>query len=278
MARRVQVTLTGNEGKLLIAKAAAQMSQVQKALEGHKLLLCGGTTVSALSEELGYEPLRMSGRIESTGTRTALQISEAPHNILIEKRESRNADKDIQSIMEKMDSDDLIVVGANAIDTTGRAALAFAALGGGSRGHALHNAYMQGVPMLILAGLNKLIPDLGSAQANCGRTGIDRSMGAAIALFNLYGKIITEIKAFEVLFGIEAVVIAGSGTQSGEGSRTFVLSGEEDAIEKAWDLCLSMKGAGLSADKESLVTCIGGCRHCLRHQGCYYKMKAMGEE
>ncbi len=277
MARRVQVTLTGNEGKLLIAKAAKQTEQVRKCLEGHKLLLCGGTTVSAFSEELGFEPLRISGRIEATGTRTALQVSDAPHNLLIENGISRNVDNQIQAVMETMDADDLIVVGANAIDTAGRAALAFAALGGGSRGYALHSAYMQGVPMLILAGLNKLIPDLGTAQAHSGRKGIDCSMGAAIGLYNLFGLIITEIKAFEILFGIEAVVIAGSGIHSGEGSRTFVLYGEDNNIQKAWELCLAIKGTGLSACKESLMTCIGGCKHCQRHQGCYYKMTALGE-
>ena len=225
MAKKVQVTLTGNEGKLLIAKAAARTEQVRTCMKGHKLLLCGGTTVSAFSEELGFEPLRISGRIEATGTRTALQTSEAPHNLLIENGISINVDKNIQEIAETLSASDLIVVGANAIDTAGRAALAFAALGGGSRGYALHSAYMQGVPMLILAGLNKLIPDLGSAQAHSGRTGVDCSMGAAIGLYNLFGVVITEIKAFEILFGIEAVAIAGSGIHSGEGSRTFVLSG-----------------------------------------------------
>lgn len=278
MAKRVQVTLTGNEGKWLIAKAAAQTEQVRKCLNGHKLLLCGGTTVSAFSEELGFEPLRISGRIEATGTRTALQNSDAPHNLFIENGISRNVDRNIQKVMETMDSNDLIVVGANAIDTAGRAALAFAALGGGSRGYALHSAYMQGIPMLILAGLNKLIPDLGIAQAHSGRTGIDCSMGAAIGLYNLFGMVITEIKAFELLFGIEAVVIAGSGIHTGEGSRTYLLSGEEECIQKAWDLCLSFKGAGLSASKESLMTCIGGCIHCQRHEGCYYKMTALGKE
>lgn len=278
MAKRVQVTLTGNEGKMLIAKAASQTEQVRKCLQGHKLLLCGGTTVSALSEELGFEPLRISGRIDATGTRTALRSAQTPHNLLIENGKSRNVDKEIQKVVETLDANDLIVVGANAIDTAGRAALAFAALGGGSRGYALHSAYMQGVPMLILAGLNKLIPDLGSAQAHSGRTGIDCSMGAAIGLYNLFGMIITEVKAFELLFGIEAVVIAGSGIHSGEGSRTFVLSGEEDAIERAWEVCLSIKGTGLSACKESLMTCIGGCVHCHRHEGCYYKMTAFGNE
>ena len=223
MAKKVQVTLTGNEGKRLIAKAAVRMPEIQERLEKNKILLCGGTTVSALSEELGFGPLRISGRIDASGTRTALKKAKAPHNLLLDQGKGVNVDGSIQKVAESLNDKDLVVVGANAIDPMGRAALAFAALGGGSRGYALHGAYMQGVPMLILAGINKLIPDLGAAQAHSGRAGIDLSMGAAIGLYNLFGPVITELKAFEILFGVEAVVIAGSGFGTGDGTRTFCL-------------------------------------------------------
>lgn len=277
MAKKVQLTLTGSEGKVLIAKAAAKLPQVQECLANARILLAGGTTVSALSEELGYGPLRISGRIDASGTRTALNIMPTPHNLLIHRGQAINIDKNIQEVVESLNSQDLIIIGANAMDTQGRAALAFAALGGGSRGFALHSAYMQGVPMLILCGLNKLIPDLGSALAHSGRTSIDMAMGAAIGLYNVYGPIITEIKAFEILFGVEAVVIAGSGIGSGEGSRTYVLYGEKAAISQSWNMVQSIKGASVSADKGSLPPCHGGCEHCKRHVGCMYKLTAMPE-
>lgn len=277
MAKKVQLTLTGSEGKVLIAKAAAKLPQVRECLANARIMLAGGTSVSALSEELGYGPLRISGRIDASGTRTALNIMPTPHNLLIHKRQAINVDKNIQEVVESFNNQDLIIIGANAMDTQGRAALAFAALGGGSRGFALHSAYMQGVPMLILCGLNKLIPDLGSALAHSGRTSIDMAMGAAIGLYNVYGPIITEIKAFEILFGVEAVVIAGSGIGNGEGSRTFVLYGEEEAVSKSWKQVQAIKGASLSADEGSLPACHGGCEHCRRHIGCMYKFAAMPE-
>lgn len=277
MAKKVQLTLTGSEGKVLIAKAVAKLPQVRACLTNARVLLAGGTTVSALSKELGYGPLRISGRIDASGTRTALNIMPTPHNLLIQKGQAINIDKNIQEVVESLNNQDLIIIGANAIDTQGRAALAFAALGGGSRGFALHSAYMQGVPMLIVCGLNKLIPDLGSALAHSGRTSIDLAMGAAIGLYNLYGPIITEIKAFEILFGVEAVVIAGSGIGSGEGSRTFVLYGEEEAIMESWKQIQAIKGASVSGDQGSLTTCYGGCNNCKRHVGCMYKFAAMPE-
>lgn len=272
MPKKVQITLTGNESKRLIAQAAVQMPEVQRCLKnGHRLLLAGGTTVSAMSEELGYGPMRISGRIDAGGTRSAQGPAPTPHNLLIQDGHAVNVDRNIQAVIEQMDNSDLIITGANAIDHQGRAALAFAALGGGSRGHALHSAYMQGIPTVVLCGLNKLIPDLGMAMAHSGRSGVEQSMGAAIGLYNIFGPIITEIKAFDILFNVQAVAIAGSGIGSGEGSRTFILLGESDNIHRAWEHALSLKGAGLSGDKNSLSVCYGGCDNCVRHVACMYK-------
>ena len=117
--------------------------------------------MSALSEELGFGPLRISGRIDASGTRTALKKAKAPQNPPLDQGKGVNVDGSIQKVAESLNDKDLVVVGANAIDPMGRAALAFAALGGGSRGYALHGAYMQGVPMLILAGIGKIHPRSG---------------------------------------------------------------------------------------------------------------------
>lgn len=274
MPKKVQVTLTGNESKQLIARAAVRLPEVQRCLGQSKVLLIGGTTVSALAEELGSSPMRISGRIVASGTRTAPTTLQSPHNLLIQDGQAVNVDKRIQQVVEEMTGEDLIIVGANAIDPYGRAALAFASIDGGSRGRALHDAYLRGVPMLVLCGLSKMIPDLGPAMAHGGWSDIEKSMGAAIGLYNIFGPIITEIKAYEILCGVQAVVIAGDGIESGAGSRTFVLIGEEENIEQAWDLTLSLKGARLSGDKDSLAQCYGGCDACVRHVGCMYKAAA----
>ena len=275
MPKKVQVTLTGNESKRLIAKAAVQLPEVQARLNhGHKLLLAGGTTVSAMAEELGYGPMRISGRIDAGGTRSALTVTQAPHNLLVQGGQAVNADRDIRAVVGEMNSSDLIIVGANAIDPQGRAVLAFASPGGGSRGYALHDAFIRGISFIVLSGLNKLIPDLGAAMAHSGLSSVDKSMGAAIGLYNIFGPIITEIKAFEILFNVQAVAIAGSGIGNGEGSRTFVLIGEEENITRAWKQIIALKGASLSGDAESLKVCHGGCEGCVRHVSCIYKAAA----
>lgn len=128
--------------------------------------------------------------------------------------------------------------------------------------------------MVILCGLNKLVPDLGAAMANGGMSDVEMSMGAAIELYNIYGSIITEIKAFEMLYDVQAVAIAGSGIGSGAGSRTFALLGERENVQNAWKGVASLKGAALSGVPESMTTCVGGCASCIRHTGCIYKYDA----
>ena len=65
---KCQFSLTVTEGKRLIAKAIASLPEVRHALGEGLILLKGGTTVSALSEELCGQPLRISGRITPRGT------------------------------------------------------------------------------------------------------------------------------------------------------------------------------------------------------------------
>jgi hypothetical protein len=47
-----QVSLTVSESKRLIAKAVVSLPEVQEALEKGRILLKGGTTVSAICEEM----------------------------------------------------------------------------------------------------------------------------------------------------------------------------------------------------------------------------------
>jgi len=279
MKLKRQITLTGEEGKQLIAKAAAQHSKVRQCLEQSKVLLIGGTTVSALSEELGYGPMRISGRIDASGTRTALRHSlQEAHNLLIENGRAFNADDDIIAIASALTNQDLVVIGANAMDTQGRVALAFASQAGDRRGLALQSAFMQGAYMLILCGMSKLIPSVGAAMSCSDRTGIDLSMGAAIDLYNVYGPIITEIDAFKILFDVVAVAIAGDGFGSGAGTRTYVLHGADHSVRDAWELALSLKGARTSGVESSLAMCHGGCVNCCRHVGCIYKLRTEQSE
>lgn len=274
-----QVTLTGAEGKRLIALAAKELPVLQEALCGDRVLaLIGGTTVSALSEALGFGMLRISGRVDASGTRTAGYACDRPHTLFIQNGIARGADDDLTDAFGVLGRDDLIVTSVNAFDPEGNAYMACAAPLGGERMRAVCDAEKRGVRVLILAGLNKLIPSLGEDMLRLKREQNTKAMGAAIELCRVNGELFTETDAFETLFGVRACAVAGGGLFEGEGSRVFQLSGSEQAVQRAWDTVLALKGTPLSGDAESLKTCFAGCASCKRHIRCIYKNGYKAEE
>jgi hypothetical protein len=65
---RLQFTLTSAEGKWMIAKGIKSSPGVWKIREKGKILLKGGTTLSAVSQEVCGTPMRISGMITTQGT------------------------------------------------------------------------------------------------------------------------------------------------------------------------------------------------------------------
>jgi len=56
------------------------------------------------------------------------------------------------------------------------------------------------------------------------------------------GKVVTEIEAFEVLTGVSATNIGGGGVNGAEGSRTFLLKGDEERVRRAFKLAKGIIG------------------------------------
>ncbi len=75
----IQFCLTVAEGKRLIAEGIIRLPEIIKALDSGKVLLKGGTTVSAIAERLIGKKLRISGRISPFGTKKlAEQLKKHP--------------------------------------------------------------------------------------------------------------------------------------------------------------------------------------------------------
>ena len=68
---KIQVTLTVEEGKRVIAKGISSLPEVNRVMKEGIILLKGGTTVSAISEALVGIKLRISGMITGRGAVTA---------------------------------------------------------------------------------------------------------------------------------------------------------------------------------------------------------------
>jgi len=55
-------------------------------------------------------------------------------------------------------------------------------------------------------------------------------------------QVVTELEAFEMLFGVEAWHIASGGVANSEGAVTIALEGPASAIRRAFKLCESIAG------------------------------------
>ena len=266
------ITLTVPEGKRLIAKAVVRMPEVVRARERGRILLKGGTTVSAVAEELVGTPMRISGRITPTGLRSARDLCGAPHCMLVEGLEWRNVDGELPQVVAGLGEGDAIIVGANVIDAHGGAALLAGAPLGAGPGGVISGFMAEGVPIIVAAGLEKLIPgSVSDAVRAAGRKGVARSMGMAVGLMPLFGRVVTELEAVRLLAPVDCQVIARGGIQGAEGGVVLAVSGEPADVDAVFRLALELKGATTSGAADSLVECEGPCARCKLHKGCIYR-------
>ncbi|MFO7837050.1 MAG: hypothetical protein R6V83_10355 [Candidatus Thorarchaeota archaeon] len=276
---KLQITLTVPEAKQIIAKAIAERADVKNALNNGQVLLKGGTTVSAISEELVGEKLRIGGRITSNGTKNALEKHNQSHSLLISQGKVRNADNKIEQITGDMQRSDVIITSANALDADGNAAMMAAAPLGHKAGKAISGFASQGCKVIVAVGLEKLIPgSIRQAVLSAGRESIDKALGSAVGLIPIIGEVFTEKEAVMSLADVKATVISSGGIYGAEGATTMVVSGQKEDVETIYQLVLEIKGTETSGTPESLIECRRGCPQCKRHLACVYKLGYLEED
>jgi hypothetical protein len=269
---KLQITLTVPEAKRIIALSIVNRKDVRYALQHGKILLKGGTTVSAIADELVGQKLRIGGRISPRGTMNALKKFDQHHSILVEGDTWTGIDKVIEEVAGSLRKDDVIIISPNAIDVHGNAAMMAAAPLGHNAGKAISGFSSQGCKVIIPSGLEKLIPGtISDAIQACGRIAIDKSMGAAVGLIPIVGEIVTEKEAIEELANVSVTVIGAGGIHGAEGSVTLVIDGVETEVERILEIVMEIKGVETSGTPESLVECEGGCPQCGKHLACIYR-------
>ena len=122
---KLQLSLTVNEAKRIIAKGIKELPEIKSAFTRGKILLKAGTTVSAFSEELVGMPLGICGRITKKGAKATKYDLDAPHCILIDKGKVIDIDdaEPFEEAALSLGKDDILVTGANAFDIDGNAAM-----------------------------------------------------------------------------------------------------------------------------------------------------------
>ena len=269
---KTQCTFTVSEGKRLIAKAIASLPEVRHALQKGTILLKGGTTVSAIAEELCGMFLRISGRITPRGTvGAATNNPEEAHCMILHRGVPEAADENLLNIARDMGPEDVAICGVNLIDMGGNAAMMAGRDLGGVPGSVIPALHAEGVFCIVPAGLEKLSPvNVHEAAAHAGRKASVWSTGMAVGLIPIPGRIITEIEALSILGFEKHWLIGRGGIDGAEGSSTFVIEHDSAKAKELHEMIRDFKGATSSGVRESLLE----CTHCgpgrAWHLGCIY--------
>jgi len=274
---RIQFTLTVNAGKWLIARSVSERADVRHAFYHGRIILFGGTTVSAVSELLAGKPLRISGRITSRGTGTAWENTGDPHTLVMYKGKCYDyEDKESRDVLNDLGEDDIVVTGANIYDRQGNAAIMAGGYGFGGRRSILTVVHTEGAKVLVAVGVEKLIPGLTKdAIYNSGRKLPLWSMGASVGLVPIVGEIVNELEAVKSLTETNPIIIGRGGIDGGEGSATIIADGTKKQLEKLLELVKWASNKNVSGSPGSLKSCDRGSEGCAKHIECCYKSGKM---
>ena len=258
----------------MIARGVSSLNRVKKALKSGKIVLKGGTTVSAISEELIGKPMAISGRITPLGTRTAKFVPkhDEPHGLLIEKGKETKIDGRWEEAMSRLNPGDCFITGANIIDAGGNAALMAGTMFGAKPGPWIQGAWTEGVYVIIAVGLEKLIP--GSVKEVikiAGRMRVDKSYGMAVGFMSLSGEIFPEDEATTALAQVACHDTGTGGLLGAEGSTTVLVDGRDAEVSRIDKIYQEMHGSSVSGTRQSLTECEMGSPSCKNHLRCVYK-------
>ena len=157
-------------------------------------------------------------------------------------RDGKKMDMTGTDAVQDFGSDDVLIKGANAVDRDGNAGVFVATEIG--IGPALAMSCVRGFHLIVPVGLDKMVPSvLEAAKVLPGIYRLKYCTGMPVNLLPLVAaKVVTEIQAFEILFGIDVTHIASGGIGGSEGSVILCLSGTDKKLDEAMQLVKATKG------------------------------------
>ena len=235
-----QYPLTVAAGKRLIAKALLVHPAIKNTLAGGKLVIVAGTTNGYIAEEIllslgqsvGFSRRHFFRGITVspawiTGGHNRLPDGSAfPGDIVIHKGVWKRTET-IFDVAPKLDENDLILKGANALDLVNRHAASYVDHPEtGPVGAVLTAALGKRARLLLPVGLEKRVPGNLATLANHLAEG--NAKGPRLCL--LPGEIFTELDAIQLLTGASAEIVAAGGVAGGEGCTWLAISGTLDEL------------------------------------------------
>lgn len=259
---RALFVFTPSESKRFIAKAVASLPEVRRAKEEGEIVIGHGSSNVYVAEEIiGRCPERdrfLSGLVINR-VLCVTQAEEKPPMIVLRKGELIPPKLTMEETLRDFNATSVFIKGANAVDPEGNAGVFVAHPSGGTIGFAYGILSGRGCRLIVPVGLEKLVPSVKEAAAHLGQDTFYYCMGIRIGMIPLVNaRVITELEAFKILFGLDAVHVGGGGLGGSEGAVTIVAEGEKEALDRSIRMIEAIKGEETVplAPRKSLC---GGC-------------------
>ncbi len=240
------MVLNPSESRRLLAKATVATPEVQKAYKNGMIIIARGITNAFITEELfevSVEPKagQTVGMVCSGITNANSGPPPCTWHVTRQGKVIEGADSNVEILA--FGAEDVFIKGANAIDPEGNAGILSSSVKGGTIGMCWPIVMPRGCHLIIPVGLEKMIPSVIEAAQHSSIYRFKYSMGLPAKLMPVpTGKVITEIQALAILAGVRAYHLASGGVGGSEGAVVLAIEGDEDRVEKAFDLIKSIKG------------------------------------
>jgi hypothetical protein len=240
------VVLNPADCRRLLAKATVALSEVQQAWKNGMIIIARGITNAYITEELfgiKVEPKagQTVGLVCNGITTSYTGPPPSTWHVIRQGKVVEGADSNVEIL--NFGADDVFIKGANALDSQGNAGIYVASIKAGTIGVAWPILTPRGCHLIIPVSLEKLVPSVIEAAKHTGLYRFKYSTGLPVKLVPVpLAMVITEIQAFGILAGIRAYHLGSGGVGGSEGSVHLALEGDEEQVEKAFELVKSVKG------------------------------------
>jgi hypothetical protein len=230
-----QFSITPSCGKRLIGKAFVVHPAIKEVLEKGILVIIAGTTNGYIAEEilnsLGYgDKFSRTGfrRGIVTGPNAKIEVTDLSGDVVLQKGKWLKG-KTIFEVVDDLKAGDIILKGANALDSNYKTAVLIGDPKSGTIGVSLMAIYGRRVRLIVPVGLEKtIIDDIDELVDIC-----NSAEAVGTRLLPLPGETFTELEAIKLLSGADAFMIAAGGIYGAEGSVWLGIEGDDDQVKLA---------------------------------------------
>ena len=243
--KRATLCFTPALSKRLIAKGVAALPQVRKAFEKGRILLSSGSTTAHIYVELtgswSGEPLAC-GMLSHKGMCVGQAMSEflgrkGHARFWLFEKGRRVETEDLEASLESLGAGDVLIKGANAIDSNGRVGVLLGMENGGFLGKSLAYVMARGIELVLPGGLEKAVfGSIDDVAREMGTRRVDYTTGMPVGMLPVAGTRMCEIDALGLLAGVKVFHAASGGSAGAEGSVVLVVKGEPEQVESVVEL------------------------------------------